>query len=198
MSSNTYYCYTSLAARLEETPPNAFVLSRPNSPEVDELFLEHPSAFLEPVDPPISPRNVVGIPPSPSVGAGHGLRPDLHGPVQRFRRKIRDIDAYIVWYLSTGIGHISYPSQSSADPGDLYLHREKGGNTQIWLRTLDLQWKPTNAGDSHPCLTGYRLHMLFSGEPRWVTKKTVTTYRGREKRQTSVVSPITSFHVFVL
>lgn len=176
------------AARLEETTLNTFVLSRPNSPEVDELFLEHPSALEKPVGPSILPESVMGIPLSPSIGAAPELRPGLQGPVQRFRRKIRDIDAYIVWYLSTGIERIAHPSQSSADPGDLYLHREQGGDVQIWLRTLDLRWKPTNVGDSHPFLTGYRLHMLLSGEPRWVTKKTVTTYRGREKRQVSVVS----------
>ncbi|KAI0311239.1 hypothetical protein OF83DRAFT_1177783 [Amylostereum chailletii] len=42
-------------------------------------------------------------------------------------------------------------------------------------------WAPASVGDAHPHLPSHCLTILPNGFPSWVTKKTVKTYRGREK-----------------
>lgn len=110
--------------------------------------------------------------------------------VHRFQRKMRDVDAYVVWYLSEGPEPLSRPhSSTGANPGDLFIHRPvRGEEGQIWVVGKDGIWGKIAIGGKHPLLSGYRLHLLANRDPGWVTKKTATTYRGRQKRQANAVS----------
>lgn len=114
---------------------------------------------------------------------------ELSVKVSRFQRKMRDVDAYVVWYLSQGPEPLSSTPSISANPGDLFIHRrtaEEGA--QFWVVGKSGTWDVITVGGEHPLLSAYRLHILANGDPGWVTRKTATTYRGRQKRQANVVS----------
>lgn len=141
-----------------------------------------------PVLTPDSPRSV-------TYGAGRyakRIEGSTESPsgVPRFQRKMRDVDAYIVWYLSEGLEPLPYPHSSIvANPGDLFIHRRSCDEVEkIWVMGKDGLWDEIVIGGKHPLLSGYRLHLLANRDPGWVTKKTATTYRGRQKRQANVVS----------
>lgn len=118
------------------------------------------------------------------------FKPGVDSPTdtqpKRFRRKIRDMDAHYVWFLSVASGPLSYPGGDfSSSAGDLFVRREgPGGTSQYWIKNCNNSWDRIYPGETHPStsMSSYRLHILGNGEPRWVTKKTATTYRGREKR----------------
>lgn len=103
---------------------------------------------------------------------------------------MRDVDAYIVWYLSEGSEPLPYPCPAVvANVGDLFIHRQAQDEVgHLWVVGSSGTWDDIDIGGQHPLLSGYRLHLLANGHPGWVTKKTATTYRGRQKRQANVVS----------
>lgn len=104
-------------------------------------------------------------------------------------RKIRDVDAHIVWYWSDSSTSQTEPEEdASCNPGDLFVRKDESGRIRVWMQVLEGGWKRIQPGGWHPTLPGYLLRILPNGEPRWITKKTATTYRGREKRQANVVS----------
>lgn len=113
--------------------------------------------------------------------------------IRRFQRKMRDVDTFVVWYLSEGPEPLSHFEPSiAANPGDLFIHRRGDKEEQIWVVGESGTWSEIVIGGKHPLLSEYRLHLLANGDPGWVTKKTATTYRGRQKRQANAVSHISS------
>ena len=104
--------------------------------------------------------------------------------IKRKEHKIRDYNASVRWFPSEGSFQLDQPVQSDMDSepaevGDLFVHQWSGG-TQVWMWDANACWKSVNPGDPHPTLTKHRLQLLTKGEPRWVTKKTQTTYRSRK------------------
>ena len=61
---------------------------------------------------------------------------------------------------------------------------------QLWLRDCSQAWVPVDALHPHPYMPDYVLYILHNHEPRWVTKDTVRTYRGREKKRAFAVTAI--------
>lgn len=102
---------------------------------------------------------------------------------RRFQRKIRSTEFDIIWYLSTGEDRIScpHPVAGLAAPGCIYVHRASGSVPQMWMMDRENVWQRVFVGDVHPRLPTHCLTLLSNGDPSWVTKKTVTTYRGRAK-----------------
>ncbi|OBZ66265.1 hypothetical protein A0H81_13762 [Grifola frondosa] len=82
-----------------------------------------------------------------------------------------------------GSGPLTTPSVPSAQPGDLFLHTHQDGSRQIWIRTYTPDWVPVKEEHPHPSLTKYVLRILANGEPRWVTRQTMATYKGRERKR---------------
>lgn len=103
-------------------------------------------------------------------------------PPKRFQRKIRAINTRYIWFLSMGSEALTKPSDDiQAEPGDLFVHMFKT-KEQIWIKANGRGWEMIVPGDPHPTMPAYRLHVLDNGEPRWITRKTATTYRGRQRR----------------
>lgn len=105
---------------------------------------------------------------------------------RRCTRKIRGQDAHVTYFLSYGAEPLSSPDNSIACMnGDLFVHRWSVGQTpQIWMKDARGTWDriyPCSA--RHPFLPDHRLHLTKSGEPSWITKKSVVTYRGRERQR---------------
>ncbi|KAI0738562.1 hypothetical protein C8Q80DRAFT_1124705 [Daedaleopsis nitida] len=66
--------------------------------------------------------------------------------------------------------------------GDLYVHASDNDIKQAWIRTAEPAWLSIELLHPHPYLRGYVLNFQKNGEPSWVTKDTVRTYRGRVQK----------------
>ena len=75
------------------------------------------------------------------------------------------------------------PSRIShlARPTDLYINHYGDRQVQIWMRDGDKWIGNIKDGRPHPLLKDYCLYVTEGREPKWVTRKTRTTYRGRQK-----------------
>lgn len=96
--------------------------------------------------------------------------------------KIRGVDHHFVIFHSSGDQQLQAPApELFSRPGDVYLHQH-GPTTQLWVRET-CNWVPGGPAHQHPFLQDHRLHFVSPDQPRWVHKKTLTTYRGREKKK---------------
>ena len=126
----------------------------------------------------------------PNVTLSRGAPPVLpSGPVppfRRFRKAIRSREDVTSWYHSQSSTPIDEPSSSShhysdaLSEGDLFMNVFSGG-IQAWVWN-GKAWVPIKEGDPHPSIDGYCVSFLRDGEPSWVTKKTMVTYRGKRRR----------------
>jgi hypothetical protein len=90
--------------------------------------------------------------------------------------KVRGIEYYMTWYeLSTGEASVA---PSEVQRGDLFLQQSSSSATKAWIWD-DNGWEAVKAGHKHPLFLNYVLYFLPHGEPQWVTKKTLRTYKGR-------------------
>ncbi|KAH9855121.1 hypothetical protein C2E23DRAFT_857853 [Lenzites betulinus] len=108
------------------------------------------------------------------------------GPLQitRYERGIRSQNEKTVWFASNGRDLLSTPPDlTAARVGDLYVHTRADGAKQAWLRSGISQWTSIELCHPHPQLRGYILNFCANGEPSWVTKDTMRTYKGRTKKR---------------
>lgn len=88
------------------------------------------------------------------------------------------------WFASSANQLLDVPpTLSLAKAGDLYVHTSDQGVKQAWLYTAALTWLSVELLHPHPHLRGYVLNFLKNGEPSWVTKDTVRTYKGRMEKK---------------
>jgi hypothetical protein len=106
-------------------------------------------------------------------------------PVRR-SRAIRSVSGEMtVWYASSGKTSIRYPSIGAYKPGDLFVHRFEVGHSfghQVWLWDIINGWTPIHEAYPHPTLKDHVLSMTKSGDPSWITRKSLVTYVGRSRR----------------
>lgn len=100
----------------------------------------------------------------------------------RQERRIRGRVEKTSWFASTDLDRLQAPPPIPlVCLCDLYVHTWKGGR-QAWVFDHSAQWLPVELGYRHPYLNNYRLSFCANGDPSWVTKGTLTTYRGHAKR----------------
>ncbi|KZV73843.1 hypothetical protein PENSPDRAFT_648602 [Peniophora sp. CONT] len=77
----------------------------------------------------------------------------------------------------------SPPLVPGAKEHDVFIHCYPGGQT-IWRATTNKnkRWIVAKLKEHHPVYKEYRLHVSKDNWARWVLKKTLTTYQGREKK----------------
>lgn len=64
---------------------------------------------------------------------------------------------------------------------DIYMHCSPTGR-RIWRATANLSWEDAEFGMVHPTWRPkYKLHLSNDSWARWVQKKTLDTYKGRQK-----------------
>ncbi|KAI0351855.1 hypothetical protein OH77DRAFT_1429136 [Trametes cingulata] len=104
--------------------------------------------------------------------------------VVRHERGIRSRNEKTIWFASSGGDLLSIPPPLPlARFGDLYVHDCTDGSKQAWLFSDTSQWLSIDLGHPHPYLKGYMLNFCANGEPSWVTKDTIRTYKGRTKKR---------------
>lgn len=89
-----------------------------------------------------------------------------------------------MWFSSTSRDLLSTPPDVPvARFGDLYIHTCTDGAKQAWVYGANGRWESVETCDAHPFLRGYVLNLCANGEPSWVTKDTMRTYKGRTKKR---------------
>ncbi|KAH7908185.1 hypothetical protein BJ138DRAFT_1116080 [Hygrophoropsis aurantiaca] len=107
------------------------------------------------------------------------------GMVTRRQKSMRNKKDPVNWYMTEGPTSIKSPTSSIYSHllrlGDLRIH-QYGPNktTQAWVWNC-LGWAPISYGHPHPKFEEYRF-VMTNGQPGWVTKRTLSTYRGRYKK----------------
>jgi hypothetical protein len=136
------------------------------------------------------------IPRHSAIGSSNYLNlTDAAAPrAEHFRlreRKVRGLAQITRWFESTDDTALSSPPRiPHVQVGDLFVHHAIGEQSQIWLwDATESNWLNVTVGHPHPSLFNYRLSIKASGEPRWVTRKTASTYKGRGKKAKLGVYP---------
>ena len=106
----------------------------------------------------------------------------------RRETKLRGVDSTVGRYMYEGDKPLSRPpSGLHAMLGDLFVQKHSTGDIKIWLWNND-QWLPDiRDGCVHPTLVDYRLNVRAGSDPTWVTRKTRTTYIGKERGHNKTV-----------
>ncbi|KAI6098571.1 hypothetical protein F5141DRAFT_1219676 [Pisolithus sp. B1] len=125
------------------------------------------------------PTPLTSVPAMLPSGAAPTLTESV--PVTRTSTKIRSVDHHFTLFLSTGSRPLMAPDPVMlANSGDLYLHQHHL-NTQIWVKEAS-GWVIGRSAHPHPFLVDHRLHVVSPSQLHWVHKKTLVTYKGRDKR----------------
>ncbi|KAG2738631.1 hypothetical protein P692DRAFT_20851636 [Suillus brevipes Sb2] len=104
--------------------------------------------------------------------------------VRRVEHKIRGLNQVMRWFDSCGCEMLLSPLPCEAlECGDLYIHQSLSTPTtrQMWIWSAQRCWEVVKEHHVHPTLPMHRLWLGVTGEPRWVTQKTISTYKGRLK-----------------
>ncbi|KAI6014316.1 hypothetical protein EDC04DRAFT_2609058 [Pisolithus marmoratus] len=113
---------------------------------------------------------------------------------ERQEQKIRNLDTVVGCYSTSHELLLPHPPPCPhAKSGDLYIHRYDGNRRiQIWVRDEGCWIADVADGHHHPVLSGYRLYVTDGLGPTWVTKKTRSTYKGRDR-----MSSFLYYHVLI-
>ncbi|KAI5981325.1 hypothetical protein EDD15DRAFT_2204154 [Pisolithus albus] len=168
----------SVLTSVSSTAPQVAPTVRPESPQSTTQSTANPSTSL-------SGKWLCPLHPPPSA-----LDPQsLTLPLKRERRAIRSRKECVHWFRSNGNDNLRSPpdSRSAYDSplqiADLYIHRnDRESVRQIWMWTGH-RWDAVAPDCTHPTMSNYRLRILDKGEPSWVTRKTMVSDQGREKRK---------------
>ncbi|KAI0323604.1 hypothetical protein GY45DRAFT_1376197 [Cubamyces sp. BRFM 1775] len=123
----------------------------------------------------------LAVDPPTCESTGKATNNGLH--VVRHERGIRSRGEKTIWFASSSRHLLPTPPKLPlARVGDLYVHSCTDGAKQAWIFE-NAAWLSIDLGHPHPYLKGYRLNFCANGEPSWVTKDTIRTYRGRAKKR---------------
>ncbi|KAI0039650.1 hypothetical protein FA95DRAFT_1577460 [Auriscalpium vulgare] len=113
---------------------------------------------------------------------------DVHDDPQslpeRRELKIRGEPVTSRWYASTGTTMMALPPDyPDVELGDVFVHTiDSTEAIQLWLWDKQGRWAEIQRGCKHPSLAGRCLWLGSDGTPRWVTRKTMSTYASRKKK----------------
>ncbi|KAG1854900.1 hypothetical protein F4604DRAFT_1932561 [Suillus subluteus] len=167
---------------------------------------ENPDDLAFPAQQLISPEPHFSVAPieyRPISGAGSSIPTDnstlshlqsnaSQHSARRMEHKIRGLDQIMHWFYSRGCEPLLAPPPcESLECGDLYIHQPLStpNTRQMWIWSAQESWEDAQENQAHPLLPMHRLWFGATGEPRWVTQKTISTYKGRLKVSASKISP---------
>ncbi|KAG1905085.1 uncharacterized protein F5891DRAFT_1183791 [Suillus fuscotomentosus] len=104
--------------------------------------------------------------------------------IRRVEHKIRGINQVMHWFDSHGCEPLLTPPPCGPlECGDIYLHQSLStpNTRQMWIWSVQQGWEDARENQVHPLLPMHRLWLGANKEPRWVTQKTIRTYKGRLK-----------------
>ena len=121
-----------------------------------------------------------------STEIGYGLSPS--GPLvvthQERALRARGNKPHIrhektTWYFSSSDRFLEVPPiLPDISFGNLYVHEGPDKQKQVWVWSMESSWSSLQVAAPHPYLSNYILIFCSNGEPSWVTKETLRTYRG--------------------
>ncbi|KAI6131847.1 hypothetical protein EDD17DRAFT_1757269 [Pisolithus thermaeus] len=101
--------------------------------------------------------------------------------ITRTSNKICGVDHHFTLLSSIGYQPLSAPDPAMpANSGDVYLHQHHL-NMQVWVKEAS-GWVIGRHAHPHPFLVHHRLHVVSPDQLHWVHKKTLVTYKGRNKK----------------
>lgn len=95
-------------------------------------------------------------------------------------RKICNLDLIMFWFVSDGPEPINELLRPGLRFADLYLHLHGALEVQIWIWNGNGTWEMIEQGYVHPQLPDCWLWLPSRDEPSWITRKTASTYKGRQ------------------
>lgn len=147
-------------------------------PELQPHFTVVPSECLGAQARPSSPVNGLALDRSQVATSASRCN------VRQVEHKFRGLNQLMHWFDSRGCEILLSPPPCDAlECGDLYIHQSLSTPTtrQMWIWSAQQCWEVVKENHVHPTLPMHRLWIGVTGEPRWVTQKTISTYRGRLK-----------------
>ncbi|KAG1848459.1 hypothetical protein F4604DRAFT_1935408 [Suillus subluteus] len=166
--------------------------SRSPSPLGNPDNLTSPAQQLKPPEPhvPVVPIEYRLIPdawssmPADNSTLSYPQSSGSQHSARRMEHKIRGLNQIMHWFDSRGCEPLLAPPPcESLECGDLYIHQSLStpNTRQIWIWTAQESWEDAQENQTHPLLPMHRLWFGATGEPRWVTQKTISTYKGHLK-----------------
>jgi hypothetical protein len=103
----------------------------------------------------------------------------------RMSRKIRGLDDICAFFQSWGNTPLEKPPVSemlqAAQESDLFVHSYGQNNPQVWILSANGEWTPIEIGHNHPSRSTHYLTILENGQPGWVIRHTLVTYKTRRR-----------------
>lgn len=188
IQSQTLTSQGSHLSHLSLTPTSCSPSPRVLTDNVSSGAQETPESHFSAV--PIEHRVIPDVPgaglPTPTENStvNHPQSTASKYSARRIEHKIRGLDRIMHWYDSRGCEPLLAPPPcESLECGDLYIHQSLSTPTsrQMWIWSAQQGWQGAQECQAHPLLPMHRLWFSATGEPRWVTQKTISTYKGRFK-----------------
>ena len=105
------------------------------------------------------------------------------GTFKKFYKAICSHEETISWHSGKSSQALDQPPISptryggTLQSGDLFINIHSDG-IQCWIQELDC-WVSVEEGHPHLFLKSYHLILLKNGDPSWVTRKTIITYKAK-------------------
>ncbi|RDX51821.1 hypothetical protein OH76DRAFT_1481326 [Lentinus brumalis] len=180
-----------LPASTDQPPPLDATSSLDPSLPLDPTSHGSPSSHSDPV--PALPPAVPAIPDVGPSGSNNSHKQiirtsigvlEIRHTARKLRSRKKDEQKLhgekTAWFYSRDDRLLDVPPGIPiARPGELYVHHSKHERKQIWLLDESSAWQSVQLLHPHPYLEEYFLNLCNNGEPSWVTRDTIRTYKGR-------------------
>ncbi|KAG2094664.1 uncharacterized protein F5147DRAFT_778971 [Suillus discolor] len=161
------------------------------TPPAQQLESPEPHFPVVPIEHQLIPGAGLSIPTdNPTLSCLQGN--DSQHSARCMEHKICGLDQIMHWFDSRGCEPLLAPPPcESLECGDLYIHQSLStlNTRQIWIWSAQGSWEAAQENQAHPLLPMHRLWFGVTGEPRWVTQKTISMYKGQVLRDLFYLIP---------
>ncbi|KAG2145605.1 hypothetical protein BD769DRAFT_1660690 [Suillus cothurnatus] len=150
-----------------------------------QLESPEPHYPVVPIEDRLVPSAGSSTTPTDNSTLGHPQNNASQHSAHRMEHKICGLDQIMHWFDSRGCEPLLAPPPlcESLECGDLYIHQSLStpNTRQMWIWSAQGSWEDVQENQVHPLLPMHHLWFGTTGEPHWVTQKTISTYKGHFK-----------------